>query len=319
MVQTGSFLTVDLATPWFAALKREDWSKVYPDADAENMAAVCGAHPYGDRRVELVLQGCGLDRVSLAAELDGCLLTQAELERGPEQWAELEDPFRMITNQTKLLHSQGPVNPAGDSMVEDEAVTTTTSDSMLEDEAVTMSLNEIEHMVNSMQQLGPNSLFLVAVEAALFSWDPLIFVLNEGTRDDPMDVAEWMVGVVAELFNKGKKVECDEVEDYLCDIIEAEFNMHFEEVSPETVHVSRQICQFYADCATGGNDPMFAFIYKVGKARNRFDDHFPAPLLARSMATEKPEPEPEPEEAEEEEVDPDGWETVKPKKKGDRK
>ena len=106
--------------------------------------------------------------------------------------------------------------------------------------------------------------------------------------------------------------EIDQVEDYLCDIIEAEFNMHFEEVSPETIHVSRQICQFYVDCATGGTDPMYAFIYKVGKARGRFDDHFPAPLLARPMAT------PEPEEEEEEEVDPDGWETVKPKKKGGR-
>ena len=72
--QTGSFLTVDLATPWFAALKQEDWAEVYPEADAEAMAEVCGAHPYGDRRIELVLQGCGLDRVRQLRHCFGPLL-----------------------------------------------------------------------------------------------------------------------------------------------------------------------------------------------------------------------------------------------------
>lgn len=311
-------------------------------------------------------------QVALAAQLDSCLLTQDELERGPEQWVLLEDPFSMISPQSKLLHTKGPIDVGGDGMVgsDDEAadqsngptahvpaaapilgtdigaafsaasaaltsasaamagaVASATAPELLLDDshlddghelriaaappAAAGPVDEEEkvHMVSSMRQLGPQGLFLVAIEAALFSWDPLTFVINEGNRDDAMEIAEWMCQVVAELFSKGKKVQRDEVEDYICDIIEAEFNLHFEEVSPETTHMARQICQFSIDCATGGTDPMFAFIYKVGKAKNRFEDHFAVPKLVPM----------EPEEEEEEEVvDPDGWETVKPKKKGGR-
>ncbi len=49
--------------------------------------------PYGDRRQELVIIGIGMDREELSASLDACLLTDAEMGVGPNQWIGLADPF----------------------------------------------------------------------------------------------------------------------------------------------------------------------------------------------------------------------------------
>ncbi|MCF4987458.1 GTP-binding protein, partial [Pseudomonas syringae] len=47
----------------------------------------------GDCRQELVFIGQNIDFVRLAAELDNCLLTDAEMEEGVERWRALADPF----------------------------------------------------------------------------------------------------------------------------------------------------------------------------------------------------------------------------------
>ena len=44
-------------------------------------------------RQEIVLIGTNLDKARVRAQLDGCLLSDEELAAGPEQWAELDDPF----------------------------------------------------------------------------------------------------------------------------------------------------------------------------------------------------------------------------------
>jgi hypothetical protein len=44
-------------------------------------------------RQEIVFIGVGMGREGIAAELDACLLTDAEAAAGPAAWTRLDDPF----------------------------------------------------------------------------------------------------------------------------------------------------------------------------------------------------------------------------------
>ena len=44
--------------------------------------------PHGDRRQELMFIGVGLNHASVQKALDACLLTDAEMELGPDKWEE---------------------------------------------------------------------------------------------------------------------------------------------------------------------------------------------------------------------------------------
>jgi len=48
---------------------------------------------YGDRTQELVFIGIDQDEAALRKHLDSCLLTDAEIESGLENWKTLPDPF----------------------------------------------------------------------------------------------------------------------------------------------------------------------------------------------------------------------------------
>jgi G3E family GTPase len=93
--QAGGVCRPAAAGAWWATQDPADW----PTEAAEralieaDMLADGQPAPYGDRRQELVLIGEQLDTPALAALLDACLLTDAELAAGPDAWAALPDPF----------------------------------------------------------------------------------------------------------------------------------------------------------------------------------------------------------------------------------
>ncbi|MFF8291284.1 CobW family GTP-binding protein [Streptomyces sp. NPDC016309] len=87
----GGALCVESAGPWLASLPDAAWEMVPP---VRRAAAALDWHPeHGDRCQHLVFTSPGLDRERLAAVLDSCLLTDAELAAGPEAWQGLPSAF----------------------------------------------------------------------------------------------------------------------------------------------------------------------------------------------------------------------------------
>ena len=88
--QAGGACSFEPAGLWWAAVPREDWPED-PEVRAEIERELVG--PYADRRQELVFITRDADPEEICRQLEACLLTPREFERGPEDWAELEDPF----------------------------------------------------------------------------------------------------------------------------------------------------------------------------------------------------------------------------------
>jgi G3E family GTPase len=88
--QAGRAFRDDLAGRWWASLPREDW----PDEPvAQEEIHRLHQEPYGDRRQELVFIGAGMDRSSIEARLDHCLLDDVEMQLGQLGWESFADPF----------------------------------------------------------------------------------------------------------------------------------------------------------------------------------------------------------------------------------
>ena len=49
--------------------------------------------PFGDRRQSFAIMALDTDRNILQAQLDACLLTEAEMAGGPNSWFHFADPF----------------------------------------------------------------------------------------------------------------------------------------------------------------------------------------------------------------------------------
>ncbi|MCP8462697.1 zinc metallochaperone GTPase ZigA [Pseudomonas sp. ZM23] len=88
--QAGGLMRHGLAGRWWRFVPREAWPQ--DTADLQTVLRQWHADS-GDCRQELVFIGQHLDFAALFAELDRCLLDDAEMSAGPAAWKVLPDPF----------------------------------------------------------------------------------------------------------------------------------------------------------------------------------------------------------------------------------
>ncbi len=88
--QAGGACRVEPGGPWWATLPEDE---IPDDPEEEALLARVWHTVWGDRRQEIVLIGQEMDEPALRAGLRACLLTNAEMELGPEGWAAFADPF----------------------------------------------------------------------------------------------------------------------------------------------------------------------------------------------------------------------------------
>lgn len=88
--QAGGLMRYGHAGRWWRFVPREQWPQ-----DEEGLEAIFKHWDpqVGDCRQELVFIGQGIDFERLHAELDDCLLDDAEMAQGVEGWSRLPDPF----------------------------------------------------------------------------------------------------------------------------------------------------------------------------------------------------------------------------------
>jgi len=87
--QAGNVLRVMPARPWLCEM-RERWEGTpYEPMALKEMQDENGKdYPYGDRMQEVVFIGKDLNHELIQSLLDNCLLTDEEMEMGPEKWQE---------------------------------------------------------------------------------------------------------------------------------------------------------------------------------------------------------------------------------------
>jgi pre-rRNA-processing protein TSR2 len=92
--------------------------------------------------------------------------------------------------------------------------------------------------------------FHSAVEAVFQNWTALQFATSQGAAGpQSADIAKWMVSATVQWFSENKNLEFDEVEDFLLDIVNQEFDVLIDDGS--VTETSKLVCDFYRLCSRG--------------------------------------------------------------------
>ncbi|MDP9098563.1 MAG: GTP-binding protein [Verrucomicrobiota bacterium] len=84
----GSDLRCASAGTWWAAREQSGRGVKMPERTRNEWK-----EPFGDRRQTFAVMALEVDRPTLQAHLDACLLTDQEMADGPEGWKNFDDPF----------------------------------------------------------------------------------------------------------------------------------------------------------------------------------------------------------------------------------
>jgi G3E family GTPase len=88
--QAGGASSFEPSGMWWAAVPKAHWPK---DRAVRKLVKADWHETWGDRKQEIVIITKGRKHAALKKQLERCLLTDAELKRGPGGWADLPDPF----------------------------------------------------------------------------------------------------------------------------------------------------------------------------------------------------------------------------------
>jgi ERCC4-related helicase len=97
--------------------------------------------------------------------------------------------------------------------------------------------------------MSSDNLFHSAVDAVFQHWMALqVAVANDAAGPRSADIAKWMVSGTVQWFSKNKNLEYDEVEDFLANIVNKEFNVLIDDGS--VTETSKLVCDFYRLCSS---------------------------------------------------------------------
>lgn len=89
--QAGGVSRQGLAGMWWASVPQQHWPE---DKESRDYIMQNWAEDTGDARQELVFIGIDMDEPQLRLKLNSALLTDEEMQGGPESWKTLHDPFQ---------------------------------------------------------------------------------------------------------------------------------------------------------------------------------------------------------------------------------
>lgn len=89
--QAGGVSRQGLAGMWWASVPQAHWPE---DKESRDAIMQNWAENTGDARQELVFIGINMDESNLRFKLNSALLTDEEMQAGPDHWKKLHDPFQ---------------------------------------------------------------------------------------------------------------------------------------------------------------------------------------------------------------------------------
>jgi G3E family GTPase len=89
----GNHFSLLPGNPWWIEIDKSHWPE-----NLERAIAPLWHEPYGDRQQEIVIIGQSLDKDAITLALNECLVSEAEMEQGQDNWnlicSKVEDPFQ---------------------------------------------------------------------------------------------------------------------------------------------------------------------------------------------------------------------------------
>merc|ERR1712204_6385 len=100
------------------------------------------------------------------------------------------------------------------------------------------------------KKMSSENPFHSAVEAVFQNWTALQFAVSQAAAGpQSAAIAKWMVSATVQWFSENKDLEFDEVEDFLLDIVNQEFDVLIDDGS--VTETSKLVCDFYRLCSGG--------------------------------------------------------------------
>ncbi|XP_022302310.2 pre-rRNA-processing protein TSR2 homolog [Crassostrea virginica] len=112
---------------------------------------------------------------------------------------------------------------------------------------------------------GQNTLFPAAVATVFDSWTVLQLAVTQGFGGaESREKAEWMITAVDQWFRENKDIEDFELEDFLADIMNTEFDTIVEDGSLS--QISSLICRLFQLCKEGKEAEVREQVQRLPKA-----------------------------------------------------